>query len=86
MYKILTPNQSVLKAYLKESVSLNELQAFRNAMQTLFMRINPSESEEFNKNLVIDFLSQSLYKCNSYMVNTYYRTDLAIYSNVNLQN
>lgn len=86
MYKILTPNQSVLKAYLKESVSLNELQAFRNAMQTLFMRINPSESEEFNKNLVIDFLSQSLYKCNSYMVNTYYRTDLAIYSNVNLHN
>lgn len=78
MYKILTPNQSVLKAYLKESVSLNELQAFRNAMQTLFMRINPSESEEFNKNLVIDFLSQSLYKGNSYMVNTYYRTDLAI--------
>ncbi len=70
MYKILTPNQSVLKAYLKESVSLNELQAFRNAMQTLFMRINPSESEEFNKNLVIDFLSQSLYKGNSYMVNT----------------
>ena len=62
MYKILTPNQSVLKAYLKESVSLNELQAFRNAMQTLFMRINPSESEEFNKNLVIDFLGQSLYK------------------------
>ena len=49
MYKILTPNQSVLKAYLKESVSLNELQAFRNAMQTLFMRINPSESEEFMK-------------------------------------
>lgn len=86
MYKILTPNQSVLKAYLKESVSLNELQAFRNAMQTLFMRINPSESEEFNKNLVIDFLSQSLYKGNSYMVNTYYRTDLAIYSNVNLHN
>ena len=86
MYKILTPNQSVLKAYLKESVSLNELQAFRNAMQTLFMRINPSESEEFNKNLVIDFLGQSLYKSNSYMVNTYYRTDLAIYSNVNLHN
>lgn len=86
MYKILIPNQSVLKAYLKESVSLNELQAFRNAMQTLFMRINPSESEEFNKNLVIDFLSQSLYKGNSYMVNTYYRTDLAIYSNVNLYN
>ena len=86
MYKILTPNQSVLKAYLKESVSLNELQVFRNVMQTLFMRINPSESEEFNKNLVIDFLGQSLYKGNSYMVNTYHRTDLAIYSNVNLHN
>lgn len=86
MYKILTPNQSVLKAYLKESVSLNELQDFRKAMQILFMRINPSESEEFNKNLVIDFFNQSLYKGNSYMVNTYYRTDLAIYSNVNLQN
>ena len=72
MYKILTPNQSVLKAYLKESVSLNELQVFRKAMQTLFLRINPSESEEFNKSLVKDFLSQNLYNGNSYMVNTYY--------------
>ena len=86
MYKILTPNQSVLKAYLKESVSLNELQVFRKAMQTLFLRINPSESEEFNKSLVKDFLSQNLYNGNSYMVNTYYRTDLAIYYNTNLQN
>lgn len=86
MYKILTPNQSVLKAYLKESVSVNELQAFRKAIQTLLTRINPSESEGFNKNLVMDFLSGSLYRSNSYMVNSLHNTDLAIYSDVSSPN
>lgn len=86
MRKILTPNQSILKAYLKSSIFMAELVAFKEAMQTLFMRINPSESEEFNKNLVADFFNQSLYKSNSYMVNTYHKTDLAIYSDIGAQN
>lgn len=81
-----TPSQSVIKAYLKEAVNSTDLSAFRQSMLTLLKRINPSESEEFNKNLVAEFLNQSLYTDKRYMVNTYQRTDLAIYSEVGTSN
>lgn len=54
--------------------------AFKTAMQELLMRINPSEHEEFNKNLVAEFFNRSLYSDRNYMVNTDHVTDLAIYS------
>lgn len=79
-YKILKPRQSILKAYLREPISETELTSFRTAMQTMLGRIDSSQHEEFNKNLVIDFFNQSLYKGNKYMVNTRDRADLAIYS------
>ena len=79
-YRILKPHQSVLKAYLREPVAESDLAAFRNAMRNLLKRIEPAESEEFNKNLVAEFFNQSLYKGNKYMVNTRGRADLAIYS------
>lgn len=79
-YKILKPRQSILKAYLREPISETELTSFRTAMQTMLGRIDSSQHEEFNKNLVIDFFNQSLYKGNKYMVNTRNRADLAIYS------
>ena len=79
-YKILKPRQSILKAYLREPISETELTSFRTAMQTMLSRIDSSQHEEFNKNLVIDFFNQNLYKGNKYMVNTRDRADLAIYS------
>lgn len=79
-YKILKPRQSILKAYLREPISETELTSFRTAMKTMLGRIDSSQHEEFNKNLVIDFFNQSLYKGNKYMVNTRDRADLAIYS------
>lgn len=82
----LTPSQSVIKAYLKQAENSTDLSAFRQSMQTLLGRINPAESEEFNKNLVAEFLNQSLYRDRRYMVNTYQRTDLAIYSEVGTSN
>ena len=54
-YKILKPRQSILKAYLREPISETELTSFRTAMQTMLGRIDSSQHEEFNKNLVIDF-------------------------------
>lgn len=78
--RILKPHQSVLKAYLREPVAEAELTAFRDAMRILLQRIDPAESEEFNKNLVVDLFNQSLYRGNKYMVNTRGRADLAIYS------
>lgn len=49
-------------------------------------RIKETESEEFNKNLVIECLNKSLYQDGQYMVNTYQRTDLAIYAEVGTPN
>ena len=86
MYKILNPNQSISKAYLHDKPGANEVVTFKSAMQELLMRINPSEHEEFNKNLVADFFNKSLYRDRTYMVNTYNVTDLAIYSEMGTHN
>lgn len=79
-YNIFKPSQSILKAYLRESVSKESITAFREAMQQLLQQINPSESEEHNKNLVTKFFSRTFYDEQQYMVNTYRKTDLAIYT------
>ena len=79
MYTILTPSQSIPKAYLRDKPEAQAVMAFKSAMQDLLARINPSEHEEFNKNLVAEFFNRSLYSGRNYMVNTYQRTDLAIY-------
>ncbi|MBO4564193.1 MAG: Eco57I restriction-modification methylase domain-containing protein, partial [Bacteroidaceae bacterium] len=79
-YNILKPNQSIAKVYLRERPVAQEVQDFRNAMQVLLQHINAEESEEFNKNLVTEFFNASIYRGREYMVNTYQRTDLAIYT------
>lgn len=79
-YKIFTPSQSIAKVFLREKPLAEEIEGFRAAIQELFIRINPQEREEFNKNLVTDFFNKSLYSDTKYMVNTYHDTDLAIYA------
>ncbi len=79
MATIYSPSQCVQKAYLKDKVNTTDIKAFRDSMAEMFNDINAEESEEFNKNLVIKFLNDSVYKNSSYRVNTYQRTDLAIY-------
>lgn len=86
MYKILTPNQAIPKAYLHDKPDIQEVMTFKSAMQELLMRINPSEHEEFNKNLVAEFFNRSLYSDKRYMVNTYNVTDLAIYTEMGTHN
>lgn len=86
MYKILSPSQSIPKAYLHDKPEVQDVIAFKTAMQELLTRINPSEHEEFNKNLVAEFFNRSLYRDRNYMVNTYQRTDLAIYAEMGTHN
>lgn len=81
-YIITKPTQVVAKAYLRHPVAESDATTFRNALKELLQRIDPDESEEFNKNLVANFFNESLYRDRTYMVNTYERTDMAIYSNV----
>lgn len=86
MYKILTPSQSIAKVYLRDKPEVQKVKGFKSAMQDLLARINPSEHEEFNKNLVAEFFNSSLYSDRNYMVNTYQRTDLAIYAEMGTHN
>lgn len=79
MKKILTPKQSLLKGYLKATVKRDEIQLFKDKLRFLLERINPSETEEYNKNLFMQFLNQTYYTAQGSLVNTYGKTDLAIY-------
>lgn len=86
MYKILTPNQAIPKAYLHDKPEFQKVIAFKSAMQELLMRIKSYEHEEFNKNLTIEFFNKCFYRDKSYMVNTYNVTDLAIYTEMGTHN
>ena len=72
------PIQVVNKIYLKQSVGENDIKCFRNAMQKMLKNVNANESEEHNKNLVMEFLSDAFYK-NTNAINTKGKTDAAIY-------
>lgn len=74
----LRPIQVVNKIYLKQPVGENDIKSFRSAMQKMLKNVNANESEEHNKNLVMEFLSNAFYK-NTNAINTKGKTDAAIY-------
>lgn len=76
---IYQPSQTVRKAYLNDRPDDQDILRFRNALADLLHNINPAESEEHNKIFVLQFLATSLYCGPDYRVNTYHKTDLAIY-------
>ena len=75
----LRPSQAVNKVYLKQSVKENDIVRFKKAMQRMLKNVNVDESEEHNKNLVMEFLSNAFYK-NINAINTKGKTDAAIYA------
>lgn len=74
----LRPIQVVNKIYLKQPVGENDIKCFRNAMRKMLKNVNANESEEHNKNLVMEFLSDAFYK-DTNAINTKGKTDAAIY-------
>ncbi|MBQ8713542.1 MAG: Eco57I restriction-modification methylase domain-containing protein [Prevotella sp.] len=76
------PSQAVNKVYLKQPVEENSIVRFRDAMQKMLKNVNQNESEEHNKNLVMDFLSTAFYK-DTNAINTKGKTDAAIYASPN---
>ena len=74
----LRPIQVVNKIYLKQPVGESDIMCFRNAMQKMLKNVNADESEEHNKNLVMEFLSDAFYK-HTNAINTKGKTDAAIY-------
>lgn len=80
--KALKPRKALNKAFLKVKPNRNEIEGFKTNLITLLDRTNDTESEEFHKNLVIDFLKKTYYDPNHF-INTKGRNDLVIHNGQN---
>lgn len=76
--KLLTPAQSLNKAYRKEKVGRAEIELFKKNLREFISSIDPKESEEHVKNNVTRFLYDTYYNGKN-QINTKGRIDLAIY-------
>ena len=77
--KILKPRKAINKAFLKIKPNRKEIESFKTNLIELLDRTNDTESEEFHKNLVSDFLKDTYYK-NNHFINTKGRNDLVIHN------
>jgi hypothetical protein len=78
----LKPRKALNKAFLKVKPNRTEIEGFKNNLITLLDRTNDTESEEFHKNLISDFLKDTYYKQNHF-INTKGRNDLVIHNGQN---
>ncbi|WP_114750495.1 DUF7149 domain-containing protein [Pleomorphovibrio marinus] len=75
----LKPRKTLNKAFLKVKPNRTEIESFKTNLIQLLDRTNDTESEEFHKNLVIDFLKKTYYDPNHF-INTKGRNDLVIHN------
>ncbi|MBE9219884.1 class I SAM-dependent DNA methyltransferase [Dolichospermum flos-aquae] len=75
----LQPREALNKAFLKINPFRNDVENFKNHLQNLLDKITESESEEFHKNLIVDFFKNTFYRANHF-INTKGRNDLVIYN------
>jgi type II restriction/modification system DNA methylase subunit YeeA len=76
---ILKPRKALNKAFLKVKPNRNDIEKFKFNLIKLVDQIDESESEEFHKNLVSDFLKNTYYGANHF-INTKGRNDLVIHN------
>jgi len=76
---ILKPRKAINKAFLKIKPNRTDIENFKTNLIQLLDRINDTESEEFHKNLVTDFLKKTYYEPNHF-INTKGRNDLVIHN------
>lgn len=74
----LTARKSLNKAYLKAPLSRELLDLFKKNFLDFARRVDPSASEEFNKNLLADLLKNTFYSP-GFFLNVSERIDLAIH-------
>lgn len=75
----LKPKQALNKSFLKTKPNRIEIESFKANILALLSAINTTESEEFHKNLVSDFLKKTYYDP-AYYINTKGRNDLVIHN------
>ncbi|HNW51561.1 MAG TPA: hypothetical protein PKH79_10800, partial [Prolixibacteraceae bacterium] len=78
-YQPASPRKSLNKAYLKVKPNRIQIESFKSNLIQLLDHINDSESEEFHKNIVSDFLKNTWY-ADRFFINTKGREDLTIYN------
>ncbi len=71
--------ESLNKAFLKVKPNRNDIENFKKNLQSLIEKINETESEEFHKNLIGDFLKNTYYSANHF-INTKGRNDFVIHN------
>ncbi|MCM4160881.1 class I SAM-dependent DNA methyltransferase [Antarcticibacterium flavum] len=76
---ILRPRKALNKAFLKVKPNRSQIEQFKENLIQLLDRTNETESEEFHKNLVTDFLKKTYYDPNHF-INTKGRNDLVIHN------
>ena len=76
---LLEPRKALHKAFLKIKPIRTHIELFKTQLIGVLDACNEKESEEFHKNLVIDFLKKTYYDPN-YFVNTKGRNDLVIHN------
>ena len=78
-FNILKPRKALNKAFLKVKPNRSQIEHFKKNLKELLDRTNDTESEEFHKNLVIDFLKKTYYDPDHF-INTKGRNDLVIHN------
>ena len=74
----LQPKKALNKAFLKVKPNRKDIEVFKAQLVALLDHANDTESEEFHKNLVADFLKNTYYAPH-YFINTKGRNDLVIH-------
>jgi adenine-specific DNA-methyltransferase len=75
----LKPRKSLNKAFLKVKPNRSDIEIFKSHLIQLIDQTNDTESEEFHKNLVSEFLKKTYYDPN-HSINTKGRNDLVIHN------
>ena len=78
-FNILKPRKALNKAFLKVKPNRSQIERFKENLKELLDRTNDTESEEFHKNLVTDFLKKTYYDPDHF-INTKGRNDLVIHN------
>ena len=79
---VLNLRKSINKAYLKVKPNRYQIETFKKNIANLFDQIKESESEEFHKNIISEFLKNTYYSPGNY-INTKGRADLVIHNGKN---
>ena len=77
--QLLEPRKALNKAFLKVKPNRIGIELFKNNLISILDSTNVKESEEFHKNLVIEFLKKTYYDSNHF-VNTKGKNDLVIHN------